>query len=179
MALALAPPRVTEAEFLALPETMEHVELIDGEVYLSPSPLPLHQAVIYALAAAIEPWAAARRPAAVMLSPLDVRFGAGRILQPDLCVFLQRPALRVTPVVACPALGVEVLSGRRGHDRLLKRLVYAEAGVPEYWIVDPDDATVEVVRGLQTAGLEHQRVVSSALSGLEVDVAALFAGLEG
>jgi Uma2 family endonuclease len=86
-------------------------------------------------------------------------------------------ALRKRPVELVPDLVVEVLSGNRSHDRLTKRLLYAEAGVPEYWIVDPVGRHVEVVAGLETRETARKRLSSRVAEGLVIDVAALFRDL--
>lgn len=133
-----APALVSEAEFLALPESNQHVELIDGEVILSPSPSLRHQETLTRIVTALRAWAQSSQPAATIVqAPFDVRFGPGRILQPDAVVFLGGlPDDVETPVGRVPDLCIEVLSGNRAHDRVTKRYVYAEAGVQEYWIVD-------------------------------------------
>ena len=80
--------RVSEAEFLSLPESVERIELIDGEVIVSPSPLFWHQEVLGRLVFALRRWAEGRSGVTIAQAPLDVRFAPGRILQPDAMVFL-------------------------------------------------------------------------------------------
>jgi Uma2 family endonuclease len=76
---------------------------------------------------------------AIGMAPLDVRFGPGRILQPDAFVLLAKAARdHRGPIELVPALCVEVLSNNRAYDRLTKRLIYAEAGVSELWTVSTD-----------------------------------------
>lgn len=167
---------VSEAEFLALPESTRRVELIDGEVVVPPSPSFWHQEVLGRLVSSLRRWARGRE-VTVAQAPLDVRFGPDRILQPDAMVFLHaldRDA--PTPVDVVPELCIEVLSTDRAYDRVTKRFIYAEAGVAEYWIVDagrgverrdgPGLARIEVVTNELTTPL---------LPGLAVDVAALLA----
>ena len=128
---------VTEDEFLALPETLEKTELIDGVIVREPSPGFGHQSAMLSLAVGLRAWAATRTPQPdVCVSPLDVRFARGRILQPDAFVFLsplERPVLM--PIARIPDLCIEVISGRPVYDRTTKRLLYAEAGVRELWTV--------------------------------------------
>src|SRR5688572_28868678 len=75
-------------------------------------------------------------PHEVLWAPIDIRFGPGRILQPDLMLFEGRvPNFR--PLHLIPRLVVEVLSlSNVDYDRFAKRLAYAAAGVPEYWVAD-------------------------------------------
>ncbi len=130
---------VSEAEFLRLPETTDKVELIDGEVNVSPSPTYWHQEVLARLVGGLRQWAAMQQgPVLVGQAPLDVRFAPGRILQPDAFVaFTELPASHEGPIDQIPALCVEVLSQNRLYDRVTKRFVYAAAGVAELWTVEP------------------------------------------
>ena len=137
----MALPRtslVTEAEFLSLPESLDKIELIDGEVILSPSPTAAHQLAVQTILVGLVEWAR-RQPGPVTVgqAPWDVRFGDGRILQPDLFVVLDRVSReQAGPLDRVPELCVEVLSGNRAHDRLTKRFIYGQSGVQEYWIID-------------------------------------------
>ncbi len=165
---------VTESEFLALPESNQLVELLDGEVYMPPAPSPLHQQVVGRLYREIADWADAHPPCFVGLAPLDLRIAPNRIVQPDLFVLLDGLSAPDGPVDQIPELVVEVLSQNRSHDRITKRLVYAQAGVAEYWIVDPTDRTIELCEGLNTVAVASTRAESRMLSGLVVDTGALF-----
>jgi Uma2 family endonuclease len=117
---------MTEAEFLRLPESMRRVELLDGEVVMAPPPTYWHQEMLRRLIVALSTWAATeKRAVTVGQSPLDVRFGPGRILQPDAFVLFGRLAAgHRGPINRIPALCVEVLSEDRVHDRVTKRLLY-------------------------------------------------------
>jgi Uma2 family endonuclease len=130
---------VSEPEFMRLPESTGKVELVDGVVVVAPSPSYWHQEVLARFVAALRGWARTqKRPVTVGQAPLDVRFGKGRILQPDAFVLFGTVARRHEgPIDAVPALCVEVLSADRVHDRVTKRLIYAAAGVREYWVVEP------------------------------------------
>ncbi len=167
---------VTEAEFLALPESMERIELLDGEVIVPPSPTFRHQRLVLDIAAALRSWARAHPPAAVGLSPLDVRFDAGRILQPDVLVVLDGIDAEVsTPLDVVPDLVIEVMSRHRAYDRITKRVVYTEAGVREYWVVDPENAQIEVYLGEEGPRLVSDILLSELLPGFQLDLRDLFA----
>jgi Uma2 family endonuclease len=129
---------VSEEEFLALPESTDKIELIDGEVFLSPAPTVLHQEVLLRIVLALRTWASRQGgPVFVGLSPLDVRFAPDRILQPDAFLILDRiPLDWKGPIDRVPDLCVEVLSHDRKYDRVTKRLVYGASGVREYWVVE-------------------------------------------
>lgn len=168
---------VSEQEFLSLPETMERIELLDGEVIVSPSPTPWHQELLRRLVVALSAWAAEPGHAAfVGLAPLDVRFAPGRILQPDAFVILGSLALeRAGPIERVPDLCIEVLSANRAYDRLTKRLVYAEAGVREFWAVEP----AGLVERWHGPGLNLRQELETCLrtdvlAGFTLDLVALF-----
>lgn len=169
--------RVTEEEFLALPEGLERLELIDGEVIPTPSPSPLHQRVVQLFHVELLAWERLHPPAMVGLAPLDVRLRPGRIVQPDLFVALGGYPLDRAPLDVVPDLVVEVLSPQATHDRLAKRLLYAQAGVKEYWLVDPYDRSVEQVIGLETIATAREVLVSRACPELRVDLRSLFGAL--
>src|SRR3954467_11682512 len=86
-----APAYVSEQEFLSLPETLDKMELIDGEVVVAPSPGFLHQEVVGRLGVALRAWAS-KQPSKVTVAqaPTDVRFAPGKILQPDLFLVFDR-----------------------------------------------------------------------------------------
>ncbi len=168
---------VSESDFLALPESTRPMELVDGEVVMAPSPNFWHQELLGRLVVALRTWAAtAPSPVTVAQAPLDVRFAAGRILQPDAMVFLTKLDREiVSPLDRIPELCIEVLSSNRTYDRITKRFLYAEAGVQEYWMIDPA-GFVERRSGPGLARSEELTEVirSPLLPGLALDVAQLF-----
>jgi Uma2 family endonuclease len=165
---------VTEAEFLALPESVQKIELVDGEVVVSPAPSYRHQEVLSRLVTALRAWGEGRE-VTVVQSPFDVRFGESRILQPDAMVLLERLPLDVkSPLDRVPELCIEVLSTDRVYDRVTKRSVYASAGVHEYWVVD---AAGYLERWTGPALAQRQEVTSTLttplLPGFSIEVAEL------
>ncbi len=172
------PTFVSEAEFLALPESLDRVELIDGEVVVSPAPSYGHQEVARRLLLALGRWAEDHAgPVVIGQAPLDVRFGDGRILQPDVFVLFGRLALdHEGPIEQTPALCVEIVSRDRVYDRVTKRAVYAAAGVRECWTVHPA-GLVERWTGANLMDREEVRGVlaSALLPGFAMPLAKLFA----
>jgi Uma2 family endonuclease len=168
---------VTESEFLALPESNQHIELVDGDVIVAPAPTYWHQELLLRVVTAVRSWSASH-PITVALSPLDVRFAPGRILQPDAMVFLEvLPHDIASPIDRIPAICIEVLSSDRTYDRVTKRYLYAEAGVQEYWIVDPAGV---LERRSGPALREHElcgegELTSPLLAGFALDLQRVFA----
>ena len=170
-ARAIAP--MTEEQFFALPISAQRTELLDGEVIVSPSPSVTHQRLVGRLFRVLAAWADAHPPTFCGLSPLDVHIAPNRVVQPDLFLLLTGLANPNATIAQVPELVVEVLSNNRSYDRLAKRLVYAEAGVSEYWMVDPEFRQIEVVyRGQVTVIVDQLR--SAVAPGLTVDIGSLF-----
>lgn len=126
-----------------LPEgSTTRYELIDGALLVSAEPSLQHQRVnarVFRLLHDVAP-----SDLEVFL-PVDVRLSAVRQIAPDVTV-VRREDATGRRLVGVPLLVVEVLSpSTRAIDLTLKRRVLEEAGVPSYWLVDPDDGVVTVL----------------------------------
>jgi Uma2 family endonuclease len=100
---------------------------------------------------------------------------------PDLVVYETRPTGTRFRAGEPPPIVIEILATRRGNvERTEKIDDYARAGVLEYWLVDPFQQTVEVYRleGFRYGAPEiaTEMIVSTALTGLRIDLAGLFSG---
>ncbi len=175
----LLPQRalVSEDEFLALPESTAKVELLDGEVIVAPSPTYWHQEILQRIVFALRQWSENQTQVpTVGQAPLDVRFEANRILQPDAFVLLDRVSPQHEgPIDRVPDICIEVLSGERVYDRVTKRIIYATSGVREYWLVEPA-GVVERWSGDNLASVEEvrDRLTTPILSDFELDLKNLF-----
>jgi Uma2 family endonuclease len=168
---------VSEAEFLSLPESLDKIELIDGEIIGTPAPGLTHQVLVQRILFALMSWRASSELAVTIgQAPVDVRFAPDRILQPDVFVLFARLPLPHHGVLErVPEICVEVLSTNRTHDRITKRTLYGESGVKEYWIVDPDGA-VERWDGprLSNASDVEGSLTTPLLPGFRLDLRELF-----
>lgn len=127
------------------------VQLIDGELIVSPSPSLAHQIVHSRLFGIL--YAAAPQEQLVLSAPLDVRAGQSTVVQPDLQVIhdAQRAGSEVTEP---PVLAVEILSpSSRGTDLVRKPEVLSRFGVEHYWVVDP---LVPAIRTFRLVGEAYQ-----------------------
>lgn len=146
MAQLKARPRKTVHDYMKLPEGVR-AELIEGEILMSPSPKTRHQRIIAntyrALFRAVEQNELGR----VLLSPLDVHLPSGDVVQPDVVVVLKMNEHIVKDWIrGVPDLLVEVISpDSPERDRFTKRNLYARNGVKEYWLVDDETRSVEVL----------------------------------
>jgi Uma2 family endonuclease len=172
----LGPHRASD--YFALPEG-EPVELIYGRLVVSPSPSYAHQTVV----ALLTEWllGVVRLTGGRMApSPFDVELADHSIVQPDL-VYLQkehRSAIK-RHLHGPPDFAIEILSGRNARrDRVDKLNLYAEFGVAEYWIVDPQERQFDflVNRGgrFEVQPQRDDRYASSVMPELVIDLAAFW-----
>ena len=177
-------PRVklTVADYEETPEGVR-CQLLDGELILAAAPADKHQRVSGSLFLALHPFISGRNLGIIRYAPVDVVLSDHDVVQPDLLfVSNDRDAIR-TPanLQGAPDLAVEVLSpSTEGYDRGYKRELYARHGVREYWLVDPDLETIEVLTpgngGFIRYALYGGRdtLTSPLLPGLAVELAAIF-----
>ena len=122
-------------------------ELINGQAYLmEPGPIWEHQGISGNLFGQLYVFLR-DKPEIAFHAPFDVRLNAAvgddTVLQPDLVVICDRSKLDRTGCKGAPDMVIEILSpSTAGRDRVQKFNLYQEAGVREYWIVDPDSKTV-------------------------------------
>ena len=134
-------------DYLALPEE-QRVELINGVFYNMAAPTTLHQMIIFLIQKSL--WEHVEKkggPCFPLASPVDVVLDHDQytVIQPDVLVVCDRDKFRDDRVYGAPDLVVEVLSpSTRRKDISLKLYKYAEAGVREYWIVDPPARQIAV-----------------------------------
>jgi Uma2 family endonuclease len=142
--------RWTYEEYVRLPsEGSTRYEVIDDELVVTPSPGGPHQRAVSNLVRVLGTFAHEHGLGEVLPSPLDVLFGEGDYLQPDVVFVRADRADLVGPrgIEGQPDLVIEILSPSTAHrDRGIKLERYRHFGVPDYWIVDIDQRAVEVWR---------------------------------
>jgi Uma2 family endonuclease len=129
-----------------LPDDGQRYEVIDGELFVTPSPSPRHQAAIAELFVLLREYLSRERVGYAYFAPLDVIFSPTRAVQPDLLVVPLIHGRRPEKFgdVGRLLLAVEVLSPSTARaDRVAKRRMFRDEGVADYWIVDLDARTVE------------------------------------
>lgn len=140
--------RWTYDDYAAFPEDGHRYELVNGVLYMSPSPSWFHQEVVGAFYRYLYAHVKSEDLGGVLVAPIDVELAPNTVFQPDVVVLLKanRKKLRDRHIVGAPDLVVEVVSpGTETHDRHRKLDAYIRAGVSEYWIADPEARTVEVL----------------------------------
>ena len=172
----------TEEDYLAL-DTNHIIELSDGNLEVAEMPTDLHQLILMRLVMAIFAWVSQTKLGRVRFSALPVRLWPGKIREPDLVFMATTHLDRITQKYwGIPDLVAEIISpGNPDHDRVRKEHEYARAEIPEYWIVDLQEKTIEVYR-LRTRQYRLDRTLgiddtltSTQLPGFELALADLFA----
>ncbi len=177
--------RWTFEDWLRLPDDTFRYEIIEGELFVSPSPGTNHQIAVSSLLAAMHHYARYNNLGLVLTSPIGVRLPLrDSIVQPDI-LFIRRERVAIVKddvIDGAPDLVVEILSPSNWvYDRSHKQEAYLQAGVREYWIVDYRARTVDVLvleddeyvqRGQYGEG---SMVASETLTGFSIAVAEIFA----
>ncbi len=171
-----------DADYQALPDE-PRCELLYGELVVTPAPALLHQLVARQLLRFLVDHEEAHGGLAV-LAPVDVRLFDHSVVQPDVVyVSPERLGIARRRFEGAPDLVVEVVSpGSARRDRLWKLKLYAEAGVREYWIVDPEAKAIEFLVGhgarFEVRLPEGSVYRSPAITGLTFDLASFWDDLE-
>ena len=146
MAMPMLRQDWTASDLLDLPDDGNRYEVLDGDLLVTPAPSLAHQRAAGLLYRTLTDYLAAQPVGEAIVAPADVTFSERRVLQPDVLVipFVDgRRASRFADVGRL-LLAVEVISPTTARaDRVAKRRVFREEGVPEYWIVDLDARTIE------------------------------------
>ena len=167
-----------EDDYLAFDENIP-VEFSRGKAEVLPIPTMLHQLILAYLHAKLFAFVSERDLGTVLFSAFRIRLRAGKYREPDLVFMRIEHSNRMGEVYWEGAdLVMEIVFENREHDLITKRQEYAEAGVPEYWIVDPREGRITVLR-LEVGSnvyaehgiFERGSIARSALlDGFEVDV---------
>ena len=142
-------PKITFEEFRQFPIDGKRYELVRGEVHVTPAPNTRHQFILRRLVASLERHMARNPVGEFAFAPLDVRLASDIVFQPDL-IFVSAARTEILGddfVSGPPDIVVEILSpSTSAHDRAVKIPLYAQAGVPEIWIIDAQAKTVEILK---------------------------------
>jgi Uma2 family endonuclease len=171
--------KLTYDDFVLFPDDGQRHELIDGEHYVTPSPIPRHQAILWNLVALLAPYLEDHPIGRAFTAPLDVVFSDFDVVEPDLLYMSRERAAEVLTakhVRGTPELVVEIGSpSTRKRDETIKRHLYERTGVSEYWFVDPD---VDVVRVYRREGDRFSKATELAREAGDVLTTSLLPGLE-
>jgi len=174
--------RFTYSDYLLLPEDKRY-EILDGDLYVVPTPNIKHQRVSLNLAVALHHHVRDRNLGEILEAPCDVVLSDENVVQPDI-LFVRKERAGIIGeknLQAAPDIVIEILSeGTRRKDLEIKKKIYAAFGAPEYWVVDPTADMVEVLvwseLGYVTAGLygKSDRLSSPLLPELNLSLSEVF-----
>ena len=181
------PKLLTYAEYLNGPETMERLEIIDGEVIMA-SPTLYHQITLSNLNEPVRIFVRNRKLGRVVFAPMDVIVQRDplRVRQPDLLfVSNERADILAERIYGGPDLVAEILSSSNRGARIAAKLAdYARLNVRECWLVCWIARTVEVLR-LEDGEWRRAYIrgvgdvlESAVLPGLNLDIAEIFQDLD-
>jgi Uma2 family endonuclease len=177
------PYRITYADWLRFPDDGKLWEIIEGEVFVSPPPTTRHQRVSARLYRLLVAHVEDGGLGEVLFAPVGVRLSDEDVLEPDIVVLLAEHVGRIEEqaIVGPPDMVVEILSaGTARRDLSKKRATYESAGVQEYWIVDPESVSIDLLvldsGSYRRSGLFRKGDVlrSPLLPGLEIRIDGVF-----
>jgi len=177
-----ASVRFTYNDYFLLPEEKRH-EILAGDLYAAATPDTKHQRISLNLSSALLQHVRQRKLGDILEAPFDVVLSQENVVQPDI-LFVRKERTGVIGELnlrGVPDLIIEILSeGSRRKDLEVKRKIYARFGVQEFWVVDPETSTVEVLvwseLGYVSAGLYRRsdRLSSPLLAGLNLPLSEVF-----
>ncbi len=160
--------RLTYDDFCQLPDDGKRYEIIDGELFVTPSPVHLHQRVVTRLTYYLCGFVESHKSGEVFVSPFDVVFSKFDVVEPDLLYISKARASVLTEknVQGAPDLVVEVLSKTTAkRNRSIKLKLYGRFAVQEYWVIDPKGPAAEIYRrGAEGLALAEELAASGALT---------------
>lgn len=176
----------TYEDYARLPEGTPF-QLIGGKLIMTPAPGTYHQIILMRLIEKLLFFLAGKDLGILFTAPVDVFLEEKETYQPDI-IFIAKDRMHIietTKIKGAPDLVIEILSPSTGYYDLKKKArVYARCGVKEYWIVDPEDKSIEVFQ--QKEGnfvLVHHveetgQAKSILLKGFAVEAKEIFAPLQ-
>lgn len=174
--------RMAAADFFAIGETDERLELVDGVVLMSPRPTPLHQTILRLILRQLETWLDAN-PGAACFPEVDWELRPDTVYSPDIACYAPGRLHAIPSRLAEPPdLVIEILSpGTKAFDLTTKKDDYERCAVAEYWAIDSTDARLRCYRrsgpALVESPLSGDTLSSSALPGFTLDLRPLRAAV--
>jgi Uma2 family endonuclease len=177
------PKLLTYDDYARLtPPDSGNYELHNGKIIFMPSPLTPHQIISMNLSVEMGGFIRQNKLGKLLAAPIDVRFTANDVVQPDLLFVPNQRLDNIKRIVeGAPDLIVEIKSdGNTATDMSYKKYLYETSGVQEYWIIYPNKKTISIYL-LMEDELRFQRTLtvsdtlkSLILVGFEMPVAAVF-----
>jgi len=172
--------KFTYEDYLYMPDDKRY-ELVEGGFWVAPAPDYEHQTVAANLFRELDQYVRQHKLGEVRFAPLDVVLSDENVVQPDLLFIPKERSFIITKknISGAPDLVIEIISEGTGHhDRQVKRKLYAKYGVKEFWLVDPDKKTIEVLSlgktGYKSLGVYREELRSALFKDLALDLRKIF-----
>ena len=166
---------LTYDDYSLLPDDRNRYEILDGELSVTPAPRIKHQSISSHLHRILANHIVANQLGDIYAAPTDLILAPTTVVQPDL-IFIGNDRRRIVTernIEGSPTLLIEILSPTTHRtDRQTKAQLYARYRVAHYWLVDPDQRTLEAYELV----IDHYDLVASARDA-EVFTPSLFPGL--
>jgi len=184
MAIPDNKTQYTVDDYWLFPEDNVRREIIDGELHVTPNPVRKHETAVGSVLKHLRSFLESH-PLGTVYSALSVVLSDTDVVEPDLVFVTAERSASVTDdgIEGAPDLIIEVLSGgTRRIDETVKRDLFEEAGVREYWLVDPDERNVRIWRAekqkfaapLDLLALAEDAIESPLLPGFSLPLPQIF-----
>ncbi|MBI5193295.1 MAG: Uma2 family endonuclease [Nitrospirae bacterium] len=174
--------KYTYEDYLKTPEDKRY-ELIEGELFMTPSPITNHQRISRKIEFLLEKFVTENDCGEIFYAPYDVYFDDENVLQPDI-LFITKERLNIIGdknLQGAPDLVIEILSENNAYrDLIQKKKIYARYGVKEYWIVVPGEKTIDIhilndkIYQLYKTYGEEDTLESQILKGFKMELKGIF-----
>lgn len=137
--------KLTYDDYALIPDDGMRHEIIDGRHFMNPAPSTRHQTVSRRIQFQLYEQIELKKLGQVFNAPIDLQLSESDVVQPDIVVVLnENRIITTTRIRGVPELVIEILSpSNRKYDLELKKQLYERHGIPEYWVVDPENDFVE------------------------------------
>ena len=174
--------KYTYEDYLKTPDDVRY-ELIEGELLMTPSPVPRHQRISRKIEFILEEFVTNNDLGEIFYAPCDVHLDNENVVQPDI-LFISKERLNIIGeknIQAAPDLVIEILSESSAYrDLIQKKKLYTRFGVKEFWIVIPKEDLVEVyilkegVYALHRSFSKDDTLESPLLKDLKIELRKIF-----
>ena len=161
-----------------------YYEIIDGEMIRKSAPTPMHQRISRKVMVIIDRFISEKKTGEIFQSPIDVYLDEYNKPQPDLVFVSESKKAIITNdgIVGVPDLIVEIISPTSIiRDRIEKKALYERMSVPEFWLIDPQYAAIEIYtlqnnryELLSAATILEGELKSSLFEGLAINLKDIF-----
>jgi Uma2 family endonuclease len=175
---------LTYDDYCLLPNDRNRYEILDGELFVTPAPTTRHQTALGNLYRFLANHVVGNQLGKLFIAPTDLILASTTVVQPDL-IFVGNDRINIVTeraIEGSPTLVIEILSPTTHRtDRVTKAQLYAKYQVPQYWLIDPDQRTLEayelvIDRYDLAAGARDAEVFAPSLfPGLSIQLSNLWA----